>query len=328
MVQLLRQLDYSSPSGVVELELEITQWLKGRTFLAEGDDRQAMEAYDYAISLNGRNPGTYFDRALIYQERGEFKQALADLTTVATLNKEWQPLVKQVLTGDGHMYDTLWQTGEYQALAMLIPSPTPSPTPTATATPSPSPTPRPTRTPVPPSPTATATAVPKATPTFVAALEPTVALTPTEASVSAADLVLLSPLSLESPSFGPTTFEWQWREQVPDGYGFEVRVWRQDEQPSGVHNAVLDNQTGNVKSMGKGKYSLSVNIRDAAGIKGRSGEYLWTVALVQISPKYADLGEQADPARLRFEGGGSSSGGGGNGKGGSGGGGGGGVGIE
>jgi hypothetical protein len=140
--------------------------------------------------------------------------------------------------------------------------------------------------------------------------------------------MLLSPLSLDSPSFGPTTFEWQWREQVPAGYGFEVRVWREDEQPAGVHNAVLDSQNGNVKSIGKGKYSLSVNIRDAAGIKGRSGEYLWTVALVQVSPNYADLGEQAEPARLRFEAGGSSGGGKDKGGSSSGGGGGGGVGIE
>ncbi len=39
-------------------------------------------------------------------------------------------------------------------------------------------------------------------------------------------------------------------------------------------------------------------------MQGRSGTYLWTVALVQIDPTYADLGHQAKPARLRFEAGG------------------------
>jgi hypothetical protein len=46
---------------------------------------------------------------------------------------------------------------------------------------------------------------------------------------------------------------------------------------------------------------LNVDIRDAAGVGGRSGEYWWTVALVQISPDYQDLGQQASPARLHFE---------------------------
>ncbi|MEJ2560893.1 MAG: hypothetical protein P8186_32670 [Anaerolineae bacterium] len=46
------------------------------------------------------------------------------------------------------------------------------------------------------------------------------------------------------------------------------------------------------------------------------------MALVQISPEYKDLGQQAEPARLRFEAGG------GGGDGGDGGGGGGGVGID
>lgn len=94
-----------------------------------------------------------------------------------------------------------------------------------------------------------------------------------------------------------------------------MRVWREDEPIAGVHDAVQDNQNGNIKSMGENKYTLSTNIKDAAGVKGRRGEYLWTVAFVQISPNYADLGQQASPAHLRFEtpGGGHGNGGGGSG---------------
>lgn len=87
---------------------------------------------------------------------------------------------------------------------------------------------------------------------------------------------------------------------------------------------MLDNQNGNIKNMGGGEYRFSIDIRDAAGVRGLSGEYLWTVALVQISPEYKDLGQQAEPARLRFEAGGGGGGGGGD----DGGGGGGGVGIN
>jgi hypothetical protein len=40
-------------------------------------------------------------------------------------------------------------------------------------------------------------------------------------------------------------------------------------------------------------------------VRERTGKYLWTVALVRIGPNYADLGQQAQPAYLRFEAGGS-----------------------
>jgi hypothetical protein len=128
---------------------------------------------------------------------------------------------------------------------------------------------------------------------------------------------LLAPLPSDGPSYGPTHFEWQWSGPFSPEYGFEVRVWRDGQLPAGVHNAVLDNQNGTVKSLGDNKYALDVNIKDAAGILGNSGEYLWTVALVRISPKYRDLAQQAPPGRLLFAAPGGS-GGGGKGDGGSG----------
>jgi hypothetical protein len=139
--------------------------------------------------------------------------------------------------------------------------------------------------------------------------------------------VLLKPLDVNIPSYGPTTFEWEWSGVVPTDYGFEVRVWREGEPLAGAHDAVADNRNGNIKSIGENRYQTNFDIRGSAGVLGRSGEYLWTVALVQISPNYADLGHQAEPARFRFEAGGGSGGGGGDGNGG-GGGGGGGVGLD
>jgi hypothetical protein len=132
--------------------------------------------------------------------------------------------------------------------------------------------------------------------------------------------VLLNPVSLDVPTSGPTVFEWEWQGAVPSGYGFEVRVWREGESPAGVHDAVLDNTQGSIEKIGENRYRLQVDISQAAGVRKRSGEYLWTVALVQISPIYADFGLQAEPARLRYEAGGGGDGGGGkDGSGGSGG---------
>ena len=125
--------------------------------------------------------------------------------------------------------------------------------------------------------------------------------------------LLLKPISLDEPTYGPTTFEWEWQGTVPPGYGFEVRVWREGEPPAGVHDAVLDNTQGRIEKIGENHYRLQVDISQAAGVRERSGEYLWTVALVQVSPTYADSGLQAEPGRLRFETSGGKDGGGGKG---------------
>lgn len=111
----------------------------------------------------------------------------------------------------------------------------------------------------------------------------------------------MRPLSLDEPTYGLTDFEWTWSGEVPPNYGFEVSVWREDELQAGVHDAMLDNEQRRIESLGQNHYRLTVDITNAYGVRGRSGEYLWTVALVQIKPDYAALGQQAEPARLRFE---------------------------
>jgi len=119
--------------------------------------------------------------------------------------------------------------------------------------------------------------------------------------VAAGQFTLLKPASLDEPSYGPTEFEWQWGGSLGPDQGFEVRVWREGEPPAGVHNAVEDNKNGKVVAMANNTYRLTVDIREAAGVKGRAGEYLWTVLLVQVSPEYKELGKQASPGRLRLE---------------------------
>lgn len=193
-----------------------------------------------------------------------------------------------------------------QATATLTPTPTASslpssstPTVTSTATPAP------TETLLPSTATPSSTpdeTVPAVTSTPGATETPSpVPPTPTS-SVPSGSFTLLNPLDPEDPTYGPTDFEWIWTGgPLPPDYGFEVRIWREDEEPVGAHNAVLDNQQGQVENLGDNRYRLSLEISDAAGVRGLRGEYLWTVALVQINPDYADLGQQAAPAQFRFE---------------------------
>ena len=192
------------------------------------------------------------------------------------------------------------------AVAGMVPTPTETPSPPATATPTPSATQTPTH-------THTATATPATTatqtPTATASATPwilRVVVTPTDvpptptATPLNATFKLLSPLDLERPSYGPTTFEWIWNGPVDPDQGFEVRVWRGGENPLGAHDAIADNLAGRIISLGNDRYRLETNIENAAGVRLR-GEYLWSVALVQIKPEYVDLGLQSDPALFRYE---------------------------
>jgi hypothetical protein len=203
------------------------------------------------------------------------------------------------------------ETSSIEAIAPTpsnTPSFIPTPTPTSTTTPTETAAPltsTPTDTPIPPTSTATQTSAPPTpTPTVEATLSAALPSATATSTVPAGVITLLKPLSLEEPSYGPTDFEWEWTGDVPPGYGFEVRVWQEGEPSAGIHNAVEDNQNGRIIRVDENRYRLSVDIKNTAGVRNRTGEYLWTVALVQISPNYADLGQQAAPARLRFEAGG------------------------
>lgn len=171
---------------------------------------------------------------------------------------------------------------------------TAKPTTTPTVGLTPTLTPRPTTVP-------TATHTPILTPTPPTSIAtPTSTVPPTPTS-PLGRFALLEPTSLDDPTHGPTDFVWIWSGSVPPGFGFEVRVWRKGEPQLGAHDAILDNQSGNIENIDGHKYHLNTNIEEAAGVGGRSGIYSWTVALVQVSPSYADIGQQARPAQLRLE---------------------------
>ncbi|MCB0192180.1 MAG: AAA-like domain-containing protein [Anaerolineae bacterium] len=305
MADPLTRLEYSSALRSVELELEITQWLRGREiYLTEGEVSQAIQAYDIAIRMH-YNPGTYFDRGLMYARQGQFELALDDFTATLNLDNSWLGTVQKTITENPELYAATWTyANNYPSITGIVPTPTNTPTQTATPTMTASPTPTFT-----PSPTATSTPQPTSTNTpIIIRVTPTDTATPAPIFVPSAtpsiptgEFTLLTPVNLANPSYGITTFEWAWSGgDLPSEFGFEVRVWKDGRFQAGVHNAVLDNQNGTVKKIGSDTYQLTTDISGAAGVQKTSGIYNWTVAVVRISPEYADIGEVADSVQMRY----------------------------
>ena len=160
-------------------------------------------------------------------------------------------------------------------------------------------------------PTLTAPAAPAAgmtpTPTLPAVLmgttDPTVTLAPTPLPTSTLAVTptatprldQLAP-TLDSPAnnsaaSGRTTFRWSWNgPMLAANQGFEVRVWKESQadhfgaaEPVRTTSAVID-------------------LNQAAGVRqGGAGNYLWTVAVVQLNP-YKRIGKEATPRALRIGG--------------------------
>jgi hypothetical protein len=181
------------------------------------------------------------------------------------------------------------------------------PVPTATETDEPTATTQPpTETPVPPLPTDTP--VPPTNtpvPPTDTPQPPTETPTPeTEPSptpeIQSGEWGLINPAPGDPATEGLINFEWEWSEPLQSDQGFEIRVWREGEAPLGAHDAVADNQSALLKKNGETSYSLELEIKNALGVQNVTGKYLWTVALIQISPEYADLGQQAEPGTLEF----------------------------
>lgn len=67
-------------SESLSLQEEIALWLDARTALAIQRPAEALGAYNQAIQkYNGNNPATYYERALVELQSGDYEQALLDL---------------------------------------------------------------------------------------------------------------------------------------------------------------------------------------------------------------------------------------------------------
>lgn len=167
---------------------------------------------------------------------------------------------------------------------------TPAITPTATATPT-------------PGPTATATASSTPTPTRTRA--PTVTWTPTQTRGPASTSTptptpsprVMPPVPIDAPVLleppdgtsvsGTMTFRWSWRgPPLGANEGYEVRIWKED-QPYHFGAAEPVRETSEV-----------INLASAHGVQlGGSGQYFWTVAVVELKP-YSLIGLEAPPRSL------------------------------
>ena len=130
------------------LFLETKQWLVGRRSCSQGAYREAVEAYNVAVGLNGGNARIYFDRALAYLAMADFEVALSDIVTAVELDETLETKARQIIDEDPELLTYLAQhRGEYPILAAWVPeltsTPTYGPSPAASSTPSPTVSPTP-----------------------------------------------------------------------------------------------------------------------------------------------------------------------------------------
>lgn len=191
MIQPLEKLDDARASA---LATEIKQWRLGRERHNQGEYEEAITIYDVVTSLNDRNPGLYFDRALAYAASHQPDKALGDFETVLGLDESRYKRIEQIVSSDPALYDMAVAGGKtYAAVVALIPSPTSTPTitPSPTSSPTPTPTPTSTQTPAPvptrpsptPEPETASTEVPPEAPTATPQATATPPPTPRPATV-------------------------------------------------------------------------------------------------------------------------------------------------
>jgi outer membrane biosynthesis protein TonB len=298
---------------------------RGRQFVP-GEDRiiTSSDTWIFAASLIGFVLGTF----LLVRVIGIPAPQQEPSVSLVTMTPPYTPTPNPTLTSTRAPSPQPTDTAALQPTRTPTVEPTDTPTLTTELTSTPRPTVEPTGTPRPtvePTSTSTPTTEPTGTPTpaptntRAASAQPrlgtptispapvTLAATPTPSAtpdstsaVLTGTITLLSPLYEDDPTHGPTTFEWRWSGPLPPDVGFEVRVWEEGQPEAGAHDAVLDNTNGNITRDGD-TYRLNTDISNAFGVQGRTATYWWTVALVRISPSYADLGLQAAPEHLRFE---------------------------
>jgi serine/threonine protein kinase len=217
--------------------------------------------------------------------------------------------------------ETIVSSPTRTVLAPPSPTLTPWPTPVPTATPSDTPSPtrpvakptrptatRPLSTTLPPSPQV-------ATPTRLAAPS-----TP----VGYPAPVLVRPDDGANPG-SDVTFIWWWDGKLKDNEYFDLRMWREGEDH---RQGVVDYKTIPRVANPNGEYVVSANVTTLGtptGLVDRpSGEWFWSVAVMDVSNGAQDISPEAAPRKLIYHAGGGGGGGSGGGGGASGGGGGGG----
>jgi hypothetical protein len=95
------------------------------------------------------------------------------------------------------------------------------------------------------------------------------------------------------------TFKWRWEGTLPEGLGFDVRIW-QESDPD--HFGAFDARelSKYLHRQSDGMYVVSFLVDGAYSVHLHGGgDYLWTVAVVRPDP-YAKIGLEAPPRRLKY----------------------------
>ncbi|HNT74876.1 MAG TPA: AAA-like domain-containing protein [Anaerolineae bacterium] len=254
MAQPLRELD--DPTAI-NLAIEIEEWLLGRQYGATGDFAQAIDAYEIAIRLNQRNPGTYFDRSLAYQGLNEYEKTLTDLQKVVSLDTSRKAKIQQVIEQDNNLFTYLGlHRGSFPVVADWFPTLTPTATVTPKPTNSPSRISTSTKT---PTSTPTAPLSPIMTLTFI--LTPTPTRGPTRTPTAVVNVV-----SLQTPLQGRTyknPVVFQWAGTLGPNQRFQVFV-HHIESGYSIQSSLLKNR------IWYGDLPAS-----------RTGEWRWTVSVIE-----------------------------------------------
>jgi tetratricopeptide (TPR) repeat protein len=76
---MVTALVHSQQGDVKALEQEFDSWKRGRDLAAQGQHREALNAFSQVLLLNKNNPAALYDRAMAYTALGAYGEALADL---------------------------------------------------------------------------------------------------------------------------------------------------------------------------------------------------------------------------------------------------------
>jgi len=81
------------------------------------------------------------------------------------------------------------------------------------------------------------------------------------------------------------TLRWRWPGDLPDQCGFEVMLWKEGQEPEGAED--VRETMKRVRFAGDGIYEVGFDPAGANAVfKYGSGEYLWSVHVVQLPPAY------------------------------------------
>lgn len=95
------------------------------------------------------------------------------------------------------------------------------------------------------------------------------------------------------------TFSWRWEGRLAPNWGFEVRLWHEGD-PS--HFGAFDarEMAKLVQHLPDGRYTAVLRLDAAYSILLHgSGDYLWSIAVVQLEP-YERIGPESAARALRY----------------------------